>query len=120
MSSWRKVYGETKKDKRSFSTWLASLLRPKSFDDELWNEFRNAKTDDEIRDVMAKCTKKQCLDITIRAEILKIVLLLCVVGCIVAVAMFLVQSWPMLLSCLAIAAFVGFVLMHHYLKKVTG
>ena len=51
MSSWRKVYGETKKDKRSFSTWLASLLRPKSFDDELWNEFRNAKTDDEIRDV---------------------------------------------------------------------
>jgi hypothetical protein len=34
--------------------------------------------------------------------------------------MFLVQSWPMLFSCLAIATFVGFVLMHHYLKKVTG
>ena len=113
------IWRNKKKDKRSFSTWLASLLRPKSFDDELWNEFRNAKTDDEIRDVMAKCTKKQCLDITIRAEILKIVLLLCVVGCIVAVAMFLVQSWPMLLSCLVIAVFVGIIMMRHYLKKLT-
>ena len=69
---------------------------------------------------MAKCTKKQCRDIIIRANLVKIVLLLCIVACIVAVVMFLVQSWPMLLSCLAIAAFVGFVLMHHYLKKVTG